>query len=352
MSSNLVQDRISCGLKDKIVQIHPTLSCNIFCKHCYSNSGPAEKLALDPKALLDLVEDVADMGYKVISVSGGEPLMYKEIEKVLSYAKSLGLRTTITTNGTLLDELHLSKLKNCVDLIAVSLDGPPLIHNRIRGSSTAFERLSKGLKVLKDLNFTFGVIHTLTNESWEHLLWIAEFASKNGASLLQIHPLENTGRAKLLDMQHYLNDDEVLARVYLLSVALSAKYENLAIQFDTFHKEYVLGKPELIYASKLDTEMEHQKSSDLLHLLVVEADGSVVPISYGMSKKYEICNIHTQRLRDAWPKYLQKGNYVAFRKLCADVCKQISKPSLFPFFNWYEMLVDSSYESSSIIKGS
>lgn len=337
------------------MQIHPTLSCNIFCKHCYSNSGPAGKLTLDPKALLNLVEDVADMGYGVISVSGGEPLMYKGIEKVLSYAKSLGLRTTITTNGTLLDELHLSKLRGCVDLIAVSLDGPPSIHDKIRGSTTAFERLDKGLKVLKGLGFTFGIIHTLTNESWEHLLWIAEFASKNGASLLQIHPLESIGRAKLSsDMRQYLNSDEVIARVYLLSLALSAKYEkNLAIQFDTFHKEYVLQKLELIYASKLDIEIQHQKKpSELLHLLVVEADGSVVPISYGMSKKYEICNINTQRLHDAWPKYLQKGSYVAFRKLCADLCHEISKPSLFPFFNWYEMLVNSSHESSLIIKGS
>lgn len=339
MSSN----KNFCRPISPTIQIHPTLGCNLYCSHCYSDSGPSAKTKLDVKIVLEVITDAAKMGYKIVSISGGEPLMYDGLDKILKHAKSYNMTTTVTTNGTLLDNKRLTELEKYLDLMAISLDGPPTIHNEMRGSPNAFKLLLLGLKNLKNSNLSFGFIHTLTQKSWQHLLWIAEFAAQNNASLLQIHPLELVGRANDNLRSSWANDD-ILTRGYLLAFVLAARYtDSMKIQFDAFHRERVMQNPELIYASDLKIDLENSKPSDLLSDLVVEADGTVVPISYGLSKKFALCNINQSRLSEIWPHYLQKGGYEKFRKLCQKVFKEISMPNDLPLFNWYELMVSSSY---------
>ena len=318
----------------------------MFCKHCYSSSGPKiTKERLDPDLLLNAITDAHNLGYCIVSFSGGEPLLYDGIENLLTHAKSLGMKTSVTTNGTVLNKERLDSLKNCLDLLAISLDGPPFIHNEIRGSKDAFDRLLKGVENIKSVNLPFGFITTLTRENWEHLIWVAEFAVKHHATLLQIHPLELHGRANLM-MPSSSPDDDILARVYLVTLALASKYKGvMKLQFDAFRRDYVMENPELVYATDFRINSNNTELADLLNFLIIEADGSVVPIAYGFSKRYMLCNINSTRLCDVWPAYIgENGGYNAFKKLCKEVFDEISIPTDLPFFNWYELVVKRSNE--------
>ena len=113
---------------------------------------------LDPALVCSLVSDAARMGYQVVSFSGGEPFLYSGLLEVLQHAKSLGLRTTVTTNGYFLQPRRMEALRDFVDVLAVSLDGPPELHNRLRGSPRAFDRLCAGLKSLRASGMSFGFI--------------------------------------------------------------------------------------------------------------------------------------------------------------------------------------------------
>lgn len=53
-----------------ILQIHPSLRCNLSCVHCYSSSGPMARTELDAATVCEVVSDAAAMGYQVVSVSG------------------------------------------------------------------------------------------------------------------------------------------------------------------------------------------------------------------------------------------------------------------------------------------
>jgi Fe-coproporphyrin III synthase len=86
----------------RVIQIHPTLRCNLFCAHCYSSSGPASHTELDREIVLGLVKDAAQLGYNVVGISGGEPLLYRPLPDVLGEARRQGLATTVTTNGMML----------------------------------------------------------------------------------------------------------------------------------------------------------------------------------------------------------------------------------------------------------
>ena len=335
--------------RQKTLQIHPTLFCNLYCSHCYSSSGPKQsKQDLDPEILKHAIYDAKTLGYKIVSISGGEPLIYGDLFKLLSYAKSLDMITTVTTNGTIMNEENILQIKNFVDIVAISLDGPPNIHNRMRGSNNAFRSLVTTMGLLKKAGIEFGFIHTLTSENWEHMLWTAEFASTNGARLLHIHPLEITGMASLIMNSEFPNND-ILSRVYLLVLALKSKYRGkMYIQYDAVNINDIVKDPDLVCASDIDFKVGSVTLADLLNFIVVQENGSVLPISYGFSERFELCNLKSTRLADIWPLYLQNNHYKKFRNLCKDLFNDItSKTYDLPFINWYELLLKKSYANNN-----
>jgi MoaA/NifB/PqqE/SkfB family radical SAM enzyme len=327
-------------VREPILQIHPSLWCNLRCRHCYSESSPQMRMQLDPEYVRAAISDAAAMGYKVVSVSGGEPFLYRELPTVLRHARSLGLRTTVTTNGYFLKEQRLSELVGLLDVLAISVDGPPEMHNQIRGSSQAFARMQAGLENLRKAGINFGFIHTATRNNWDHLPWVAEFASSEGGKLLQIHPLELAGRA-ISEMREHSVGDSLLAKIYLLAFALTAKYgDSMRIQCDLMHREHAISNPELIYASK-SWGTTAKLPSDLLGLIVLEPDGTVIPLSYGFSRTYQLGNIKNKTLREGWKEFARE-RYLQFRRLCRKVFDFVSRPDGPELFNWHELIVASS----------
>jgi Fe-coproporphyrin III synthase len=304
---------------------------------------------LNPALVCGLVSDAARMGYQVVSFSGGEPFLYSGLVEVLRHAKSLALRTTVTTNGYFLQPRQLESLRDLVDVLAVSLDGPPELHNRLRGSPQAFDRLCAGLKNLRTSGLSFGFIHTLTHQTWEYLSWIAEFAAASGARLLQLHPLEMVGRAEGR-LGALCAEEDGLAKAYLVATALAAKYaRSMTIQTDLLHRDQVMRAPEMVYADELTADWNAIAPADLLGLIVVEADGAVVPISYGFSRRYKICSLNKQRLDQGWHSFLNEG-YPEFRRLCRLLFEELISPNQRPLFNWHERVVARSQLSTSPIE--
>ena len=241
------------------------------------------------RGICQLIEDAAHMSYRAVAFSGGEPLIYPGLMDALRRATALGLKTGVTTNGNLLDPPRLEALHDLVTVLALSIDISPDLHNEIRGSSSAFQRLSDGIANLTSAGIRFGFIHTLTWQSWEHLAWLAEFAHTNGATLFDIHRLEIFGRAERT-MREKMPDEDVLMRVYLLSVASLAKYQGqMRIQVDLVHRDQVVHDPSQVYAT--DVSDTARNAAELLSTVVLEPDGSLVPVAYGFSRRFRICDI-------------------------------------------------------------
>lgn len=332
--------RLACGLGQRILQLHPTLRCNLACRHCYSVSGPTQRAALAPEVLSRALEDAAAMGYEVVSISGGEPFLYPQLAQLLAHARSLGLRTTVTTNGTTLTPRRLTAVRDHLDLLALSVDGAPAAHDQIRGAGS-FDRLLRGLGHVRALAVPFGLIFTVTRRSWTELVWLGRFAVEQQARLLQLHPLEMVGRAER-ELPTESPDDDVLARTYLMAAALAAEHRGrLRVQVDLLPTAEVRRSPQLVYASALEaSEIIGARPADLLSPLVIETDGSVVPLSYGFSHQYRVCDLGDQGLAAAWPEFLER-RYPAFRRLCRDLWTEISTSDR-PVVNWHELIAECS----------
>ena len=333
---------IGSGATPPTVQIHPTLRCNLRCRHCYSSSGPGSWGDLSYDLVAATLDDARDLGYEVLSVSGGEPFLYPHLLAVLRHAKGLGFTTTVTTNGSVLDRGRLDRFAPHLDGIALSLDGPPEVHNRIRASPRAFSSFLRGMDAVRELGLTFGLVHTLTEPGWAVLEWVAEFAADSGAALLQIHPLELTGRAVPELTGDALRTD-TMHRVYVLAALLEARYRSrLRVQLDLLPVDEIRADPELVYAGARP-DPAGGLGADRLAGLVLEADGVVVPVTYGIDRRYAIGDVTRQRLREAWGSW-QDGGYLQFRELCRDVFDEILAADI-KLVGWHEWLVRRSREA-------
>ncbi len=133
-----------------------TERCNLKCGHCFvSHKGRKfrDELSFDQiKQVLDTSQGLI----KKISFTGGEPLIFREFDKIFLYASSLPQikYLNISTNG-MCNERLFSILKDCKNdqiqyQIQSSIDGPEEIHNAIRGSKRAHKELIKLLDMFKD----------------------------------------------------------------------------------------------------------------------------------------------------------------------------------------------------------
>src|SRR5215468_10045007 len=169
--------------QETILQVHPTRRCNLSCLHCYSSSGPDQRDLLPSSTFERVLTEARSEGYRVVSFSGGEPTLYAPLPQLLGHARSLGMGTTVTSNGMLLSERLLASIAPVTNVLAISLDGIPESHNQMRGSPRAFEQMADHLPLVRASGIYFGFIFTLTQFNLNEAAWAAEFAASNGDSL-------------------------------------------------------------------------------------------------------------------------------------------------------------------------
>lgn len=311
-----------------ILQLHPSRRCNLRCLHCYSKSGPNERATLPVQLLIGAVEDSAALGYDVVGISGGEPLMYPDLAALLCAAKGLGLRTTVTTNGTLANAARLDGIAGLVDVLAISLDGTPESHGLMRQDPTAFTKLDANMPAIVESGIPFGFITTLTMFNAGELDSVASYANAHGASLVQVHPLEPAGSAPgRLDGS--FPDERELMFAIVEAARLSAAHA-IPVQLDVTPRSVLEAQPEAFFASG---PAPFTPDGGPLTPMVVEADGWVVPVSYGFPRQYALGELGPSTLSElvsAW----DPGGFLTH---CRDV-RQALLDEHIGFFDWFDQV--------------
>ena len=169
-----------------------TSKCNLRCVHCYANVNSVSEF----DAASSLIDDLSALRIPVLLMSGGEPLMHKNIYDIIKYAKSKGIQVSLSTNGTLIDEEVAGKLKELgVDYIGVSLDGIKETHDLFRGVRGAFEKAVEGLLNARDEGLLTGVRFTVTKYNLRDVKSILDFVIENEIPRFCLYHLVPSGRA-------------------------------------------------------------------------------------------------------------------------------------------------------------
>ena len=127
-----------------------TNRCNLRCKMCdfVELAKNAVELSLDE--IKKMIDDACTVGLQEFEISGGEPMVRKDIYDIISYCMSEKKlkQVTMMTNGVLIGEDEAKKLADVgLRVAVVSLEGPEEINDSIRGKGT-FQKAVKGIKNL------------------------------------------------------------------------------------------------------------------------------------------------------------------------------------------------------------
>ncbi len=100
--------------------------------------------------ITSFIDDLAEMKVRVLTLHGGEPLVYPDVFKVSKYAYSKGILVNFITNGLMLNEETIDEIIDAgINGITISLDGPEKIHDSVRGLKGTFQKITAGVAILK-----------------------------------------------------------------------------------------------------------------------------------------------------------------------------------------------------------
>jgi len=181
-----------------IISWNTTQECNISCIHCYRDAGNKRTDELNTDEGKKLLDEMGRAGFKIIILSGGEPLMRADIYELIRYAKSIGLRPVLGTNGILITEEVAIKLKEAgLGAAGISLDSTDkAIHDKFRQSEGAWDKTIAAMDVCRKVGLPFQVHTTITNWNEKEVTNITDLAVAKGAMAHHIFFLVPTGRGK------------------------------------------------------------------------------------------------------------------------------------------------------------
>lgn len=185
-----------------LVALNLTRRCNLACAHCYLDAGTrrdggaAELVAAEVKTLLDRIAAISNE--TLVVLTGGEPLLRRDLCEIAAHASGLGLMVVVGTNGTLLDSARIQTLQHAgVRAVGISLDSlDPAYHDRFRGRTGAWAATMKGIDACRRAGFMFQLHFTATNDNAEEVDGIVNFARSSGAAVLNVFFLVCTGRGE------------------------------------------------------------------------------------------------------------------------------------------------------------
>jgi radical SAM protein with 4Fe4S-binding SPASM domain len=186
-------------LRPRIISWNTTLKCNLKCRHCYINAKEIEdETELNTVEGKKLIDQIAEFDKTILVLSGGEPLLRKDIFELAAYSVKKGLITTLGTNGTLINDEVSTKLFNVgIRKVAISIDSSSsIIHDELRGIRGAWNKAINGVNscIRKGVGVQFNT--TMTRQNFGDLDAILKLAESLGVVDVHLFFLVPTGRGK------------------------------------------------------------------------------------------------------------------------------------------------------------
>lgn len=202
-----------------MIWLHLLGECNLKCSYCYSESGPKNNFHLEKEDIISFLSKIPQDFRKDLVISGGEPMLYKDIVTICKDLFELGFKITLITNGTVRHDLYV-EIVDYIETIQISFDGSNKeIHDRLRGTGN-FEKTIKGLHMAQKIGFKGIVVSFVpTKLNYKDLPNLPTLLEKCEVSAIHISELFYSGRAT-----H--GDDE-----------LHVEYEEMKGVIDTFISE-------------------------------------------------------------------------------------------------------------------
>jgi radical SAM protein with 4Fe4S-binding SPASM domain len=210
-----------------VISWNLTYRCNLACEHCYLDAGGVPKVGtenfadrseLGTEECFGVIDQIAAFAPECVTIlTGGEPLLRRDILEIVRRAAERGLWVVVGTNGV---RISANVARHLADAgargLSLSLDAlDPDRHDRFRNVRGAWRNTVEGAEILNQVKLPFIVQTTAGAHNLGELDAIADFAhDRLAARVWNLYFLVPTGRGQFVSDMTPAQYDDVLASLY------------------------------------------------------------------------------------------------------------------------------------------
>lgn len=255
--------------------------CNFRCIHCYAESDRTNNSkSMSKSEILKIIDILIDHNCLEVFFTGGECLLHPDFFYIYTYAKKKGMLVSVLTNGTLINNEHISLwLEYPPELVSITMYGATeSVYKNITKNKNAYQMFSNVIKLLKDNKIPFEIKCIGMKQNLQDIIKIRDFARMQG--------LTNTILAWDIRPMNDGNKNPVLCRV---SVKEAFDIELLDIERKAFWDA-------LAFNNTKSTRTERQKQNKLYlcaiahQFVFITHDGYMQGCVKAVEPRYDLLN--------------------------------------------------------------
>ena len=185
------------------VKLKLMFACNLRCEMC-NHWRETQPPPLSIERFKEILAELASLGCRKVHFSGGEPLLRPRVPELVEYATSLGLRATLTTNGTRVDKTLARQLIEAgLRSVNLSIDSPNRkVHDCMRGVDRAWKKACRAVGYFRRYahkgKLTIRINTVVSRTNYASLAGLPEFAKELGADFINLIPVDGHCSQSLL----------------------------------------------------------------------------------------------------------------------------------------------------------
>ena len=184
-----------------------TSRCNLNCRFCFGPKGFTEELGTGQ--VKAVAQKLRAAGVQRIVLSGGEPILRKDLPEIIEFATTIGLKVSLATNGFALKESFIRKCGKHLKLVEVSLAGcNEQTELKMRGKKGLFKKVIKTLELLKQNGVQIKINTMVSKKNKICLEEIGAIAEKFGARCWKIFQFVPRNKGKKSRQEFEISDKE------------------------------------------------------------------------------------------------------------------------------------------------
>lgn len=275
-----------------------TLKCNLACRHCGSRAGRARPDELSLSEALDLVEQLAELGVREVTLIGGEAYLYSGWTEVARAISAHDMVCTITSGGRGLDaSVARAAADSGVKSVSISLDGQATTHDALRGVDGSHRAALEAFEHLRRAGVAVAANTQVNRRNLAELEHLFQVVSQNGCHGWQVFLTVPMGRASD-------QEDLILQPSDLLTLMpkLQELHERASVQGFRLLPGNNIG-----YFGPGEYRLRHALRSPLRascsagrSTLGIEANGDIKGCPSLTTREWAGGNVRSRRLREIW----------------------------------------------------
>ena len=273
--------------------------CDLRCSYCFVDVK-TKKDELTTLEWINLIDKLYAEGTRMLCFMGGEPLIHKEIDRLVDYAVSKGMIVDMTTNGTQVSK-KMDTIKK-LDSLMISIDGDEEGHDSNRGEKS-FQKAKDAMIMARNAGVIVRINAVMTQQSVHGVDYLLDMADEYDLWITFSITAEFPENAKDLESSIKLGDEDI-RKLYKKLKVLKAQGRRVLFSEETI--DYVIDYPLPFDQIILRDDKENLKYSQGLcpfgqHMIYVDATGDFYPCaSLWNGDLYQPKNCRNDSFEEAW----------------------------------------------------